>query len=277
MEGELHLEIGGYRISVAKASPKAASPSPAVPAPSVASSSSFELVDLPQTPRAAYSSATADPPYPLQASAPGVALDLGSSAASQLSPVRPLVCLTSPQPGVSEYPLQPSGPVQRVASPQVPVSSSGSQVRPVAKSSLPLPPCLPEYPLQGPLRPRSEVRDSFPPLPAELLNTCRSLRGGSVSWQQRALRAWEAGCWARAVLLAEVETPNSLQPLGLSNRFYCVLVAVGQPGPCVLRSFGEYRAVVGHLQRGGSLSHAFPSESESRLYFAGAGVPYPSS
>ena len=78
------------------------------------------------------------------------------------------------------------------------------------------------------------------------------------------------------MLNKEVETPNSLQPLGLTNRFYCVLVAEGLSQPCVLRTFAEYKAVVGTLRRGGSLSHAFPSESESRLSFAGGGVPFPS-
>ena len=173
------------------------------------------------------------------------------------------------------YPLQPLGPLRSPAraSAQVHTGPKASSA-PCSLVSSPL--RLPEYPLQGPLRPRSEVREDFPPLPVELQATCRILRGGSLSWQERALRAWEAGCWARAVLNKEVETPNSLQPLGLTNRFYCVLVAEGLSQPCVLRTFAEYKAVVGTLRRGGSLSHAFPSESESRLYFAGGGVPFPS-
>ena len=173
------------------------------------------------------------------------ATSLALSRAGLRAPIRPglghslprkpqppgLVSLTSP-PGVPVYPLQPLGPLRSPARAfaQVHTGPKASSA-PCSLVSSPL--RLPEYPLQGPLRPRSEVREDFPPLPVELQATCRILRGGSLSWQERALRAWEAGCWARAVLNKEVETPNSLQPLGLTNRFYCVLIAEGLSQPCV--------------------------------------------
>ena len=134
---------------------------------------------------------------------------------------------------------------------------------------------MPEYPLQGPLRPRSEIEADFPPLPLSLRDTCRVLRGGSLSWQSRAFRAWLAGCWARAVLEAQVESPNHSEALGLSNRVYCVIVARGLESPAVVHSFAAYKAIVGELRCGGSISHGFPSEAEARLYFAGAGLGFP--
>ena len=144
------------------------------------------------------------------------------------------------------------------------------------RTPLSSPLCVPEYPLQGRLRPRAEVEESFPVLPNSLRDTCRALRGSSLSWQARAERAWLAGCWARAVLEAWTECPSRSEALGISNRVYCVLAAEGLPAPVVLHSFSAYKRVVGELRRGGSLSHAFPSESEARLYFAGAGFDYPS-
>ena len=114
-------------------------------------------------------------------------LDLGTPPPSKATASRPLVSLTSP-PGVPAYPLQPSGPLRsparasaQVHTPTGPKASSG----PRSLVSSPL--RLPEYPLQGPLRPRSEVREDFPPLPVELQATCRILRGGSLSWQERVL------------------------------------------------------------------------------------------
>ena len=128
---------------------------------------------------------------------------------------------------------------------------------------------VPEYPLQGPLRPRSEIFADFPELPLSLRDTCRHLSGGKLTWEA-TLRAWEAGCWARAVLAAEVASPNHSAPLALQNRFYCILAAPDLTQPTVVRSFAEYKAIVGTLSPGKTLSHAFPSESESRVYFAGA-------
>ena len=184
---------------------------------------------------------------------------------------------------VPEYPLQsPSRPkaATPAASPTAPPSSSQAQVpqasSPAVRSLISSPLRVPEYPLQGRNRPRSEVKESFPPLPSELLATCRNLRGGPLSWQERACRAWEAGCWARAVLDGKVPSPNSLAQVGLQNRYYCVIAAEGLSSPCVARSFAAYKAVVGELRRGGSVSHGFPSEAESRLYFAGAGLEFPS-
>ena len=129
---------------------------------------------------------------------------------------------------------------------------------------------VPEYPLQGPLRPRSGLEEDF----TALRDTCQVLRGSQLSWEERAQRAWRAGCWARAVLQAQSESPNHSVGLGIANRVY--IAAEGLERPTVVHSFAAYKALVGHLQRGGSISHAFPSEADARLYFARARVDYPS-
>ena len=287
MDGDVLLEICGYRIAISKAPSKAAAPQAPLVSPLASSSSSFELVDLPPAAGASssyLSGALPSSPYPLQASGPGSPLDLGETTPVNSSGFCVDLPSASPSPvRVPEYPLQgPPRPKASVTSPP-PSASSGflqhqvPQVpRPAVRSLISSPLRVPEYPLQGQSRPRSEVRESFPPLPGVLLETCRNLRGGSLSWQERALRAWEAGCWARAVLDGAVPTPNSLAQVGLQSRFYCVIAAEGLSDPCVVRSFAAYKAIVGELRRGGSLSHGFPSEAESRLYFAGAGLDFPS-
>ena len=174
----------------------------------------------------------------------------------------------------SPYPLPASGPsVDPDLGLASPVRAPARQR--ASRSLVASPLRVPEYPLQGPLRPRSEVKESFPQIPLEVRDTCRHLRGGNLTWQARALRAWEAGCWARAVLNSEVSSPNRSERLSLQNRVCCVLAAPGLASPTVVGSFASYREITGPLTPGLTLSHAFPSDSEARVYFAGARIPYP--
>ena len=242
MSTEVRLEVNGIIIRVSRSSPETpAQAAPLASSPAVDSSgSSFELVEgESQAPVESYTLETglSSPPYPLQASGPCSHSALGSPA--QQSPVRP----------------------------------SSSQVRP-RRWLLSSPPGVPEYPLQGPVGPEAESTD-LPPLPEALRDTCRGLRGGSLSWTSRAERAWKAGCFAKLLLRGTLRYPDASPPTGLSNRFYCILRADSLPQPTVVRSFHDYKRIVGSLQGSSSVSQAFPSESEARLYFAGAGLPYP--
>ena len=77
------------------------------------------------------------------------------------------------------------------------------------------------------------------------------------------------------MLRGELDFVDATPHLSLSNRIYCVLRTASVTEPRVLHSFAAYKQVPGILQRRGSVSHAFPSETEARAYFAGAQVPYP--
>ena len=274
MGSELRIEVDGLRISVSRVSPEpAAAASGPIQQDSLESSnSSFELVDS-----AVYSAPASSSPYPLQASGPSSPVPSGASVS--LLPSRPQVRSLFSPPQALGAPLQAlvaPGVRRRPVQSAEPSAGSGSQALPVlVRSTLSSPLRVPEYPLLGPLRSREEVAESFPALPDSLRDTCRSLRGSGLSWGARAERAWRAGCWARAVLESWAECPDRSEPLGLSNRVYCVLAARGLAEPALLRSFAAYKAIVGDLRKGESLSHAFPSEAEARLYFAGAGIPFP--
>ena len=47
---------------------------------------------------------------------------------------------------------------------------------------------------------RAEIASSFPPCPSYCLDLCRPLKTSVLPGTERAIRAWTAGCWAKAVL-----------------------------------------------------------------------------
>ena len=128
MPTEVRVELGGVVIRVSSQTPSPEQPladeQPSLPRGE--SSSSFELVQGPESPYAASSSAS---PYPLPASGPLPPFDLGapSSSGALPSPDRrrfPARSLLSSPSGVPEYPLQ--GPVvpRQPASPILPSSAA---------------------------------------------------------------------------------------------------------------------------------------------------------
>ena len=287
MSSELHIEVNGFRISVVRVGPEPppASANPAPPRSLESSTSSFEFVgDRPEPVPRYPSSSPASSPYPLQASGPSSWTSLPGPPVDLPSSSRPVVrSLFSSD--TEQYPLQaPRAPCASAGHSSESPEEASSRLLPASplsvaalpRTTLSSPYRVPEYPLQGPLRSLEELEGAFPALPKELCNTCRALRGGSLSWEARALRAWKAGCWARSILEGWSEVTKPSEPVGISNRVYCVIAARGLSCPVVVHSFAGYKKVVGELRRGESISHAFPSEAEARLYFAGAGVDYPS-
>ena len=138
---------------------------------------------------------------------------------------------------------------------------------------------VPEYPLQSSGAQRFANRQvialGFPVVPDSCVALCRGLSVSDLGPQERAERAWLAGCWAGAVLAGLVDRPDPSAPISLQSRFYCVLRADGLASPVVCSSLSTFRRIVGH-SLGSSVTHGFPSSSEARVYFSGAGLPYPS-
>ena len=113
----------------------------------------------------------------------------------------------------------------------------------------------------------------FPPCPADLPSQASKLGGSSLSAADRIRRAWTAGCWAKAVAENQITTPNRSVQLDLRPRFYAVLRAEDSSGPFLCLSATTYWRLVGRIQDNDSISHAFPSELEAKVYFAGASAP----
>ena len=115
---------------------------------------------------------------------------------------------------------------------------------------------------------------TIPELPDEVVRACALLSGGKVGFRQRALRAWQAGHWARFVLEGKLEKPRPTTPIDLANCYYVVLRAPGFSSPVLCDKASDYRCVVGDFT-GGTLSHGFPSKAEAWTYCKAAGFPLP--
>ena len=119
---------------------------------------------------------------------------------------------------------------------------------------------------------RDSIAASFSPCPAEHLRLASRLTGSAVSGEERIRRAWTAGQWAKAVLGGRICTPNRSVQLDIRPRFYSILRAEGISRPLLCQSAATYWKVIGELATSNSISHAFPSECEAKIYLAAAGV-----
>jgi len=125
---------------------------------------------------------------------------------------------------------------------------------------------------------RSQILASFPSIPQDWLRVAATrLSGSRHSGEFRAQRAWTCGNWARAVLAGRISTPNRSPSLDIASQFYCVLHCAGISTPRVFTSSRLFFQAVGRLEGSSTLCQGFPSEEEARIYFEGAGLPFPRS
>ncbi|CAE7168322.1 unnamed protein product, partial [Symbiodinium microadriaticum] len=148
-------------------------------------------------------------------------------------------------------------------------SYTSRRLLPVAPPFVPSSYSEPEYPLQGPV---PEAPDSLPAVvPAQVLVLGRRLGScENFSGEDRIRRAWKAGREAAEVLEGRKCRPEATPRLPLANRVYCILRVTDLVCPRVVHSFSEYKAFPGILSDPRSISHAFPSDSEARAFFAEA-------
>ena len=112
----------------------------------------------------------------------------------------------------------------------------------------------------------------FLPVPKNFLALAGKLGGSNLSGIDRIKRAWTAGQWAKAVVDSRIKTPNRSVQLDLRPRFYAVVRAPRILSPTLCHSAAAYWRIVGKIQENDSISHAFPSEVEAKIYFAGASI-----
>ena len=179
----------------------------------------------------------------------GLAITVRGSPSRAVEFVRGLSDQASPAPSHHGYPSQPGTPASTVRSW---VSSS--------------------------VETRCSIASEFPSCPAHWLGLAASrLSGSRIGGADRARRAWLAGCWARAVIDSRIGSPNRSAAIELPNRFWCVLSCQGLTCPRVFTTSRQFFAAVGAVEGSTTVCHAFPSETESRIYFEAAGFDYPSS
>eukprot|EP00435_Cladocopium_sp_Y103_P053975 s1300_g17.t1 len=120
---------------------------------------------------------------------------------------------------------------------------------------------------------RASIEGSFPACPQSWIVAANTrLRGSSLSATDRARRAWLAGCWARAVLDRRVGTGNKTPTIDLRNGFWVVLRCDNCQVPRIFTSSAAYFRAIGTLEGSDTVSQAFPSETEARIYLSAAGL-----
>ncbi len=122
---------------------------------------------------------------------------------------------------------------------------------------------------------RASIEASFPPCPGHLLDSLAPRLRGPISGESRIRRAWLAGCWAKAVCKGRIGTPNRSEAIPQANRYYCVLFCQRFSGARIYDSSRAFFAAVGRVDGSDTVCHGFPSDSECRAYFEGAGVAFP--
>ncbi|CAE7546574.1 unnamed protein product [Symbiodinium sp. CCMP2592] len=106
---------------------------------------------------------------------------------------------------------------------------------------------VPEYPLQGSSAPPALEQPADPP--AFIAETARFLSACNLSPRSRITRAWRAGVSAGKVLSGVSDYADKTPKLTAKNRIYCVLRTRAVKVPAVYKSFAEYSAVPGILER----------------------------
>lgn len=122
----------------------------------------------------------------------------------------------------------------------------------------------------------SSLATEIPAVPDFCVSLCGSLRGGSLTFRQRAERAWESGWWARFTLTGRISKPRPSKQCDVRNTVYVVLRAQGYSCPLYVCNTAQYRTIVGNFDQP-TISHGFASLAEAKVYAFGAGVTLPSS
>ena len=113
-----------------------------------------------------------------------------------------------------------------------------------------------------------------PPIPDFCLRLCKSLYGGNLSNSERANRAWVAGVWAKWVIERRASRPQISQPCSVANCIYVVLQCEGFECPLWCAKSSDYQRVIQGFEKP-SVSHAFASKAEARVYCIAAGFELP--
>ena len=121
----------------------------------------------------------------------------------------------------------------------------------------------------------NDLAKEIPAVPDFAIRLCSGLSAGSLTFKQRAERAWESGYWARFVLQGRLVKPRPSRPCDVSNTIYVVLKAEGFECPLLCNKACDYRFILQDF-KASTLSHGFGSQAEARVYCLGAGVEFPS-
>lgn len=109
------------------------------------------------------------------------------------------------------------------------------------------------------------LAEQIPAIPDYLVRTCTNLSGGTLGFRARAVRAWEAGWWAKFCLRGQLSKPRPTKPIDLANTCYIILRADGYSCPILVHRASDYRFILQDFKTQG-ISHGFPSLAEAKVY-----------
>ena len=119
-----------------------------------------------------------------------------------------------------------------------------------------------------------EVAQLITSAPPACHQLCISIGATPEERAARVQRAWEAGHWARATLEGRISKPRPTPKVANRPTTYIVLRAPGLAHPVRVSTAAEYFKILPRFSEE-SVSHAFPSLSEARVYCIAAGVDFP--
>lgn len=120
------------------------------------------------------------------------------------------------------------------------------------------------------------LAEQIPVIPDYLVRSCTNLTGGTLGFRARAVRAWEAGWWAKFCLRGQLSKPRPTKPIDLANSCYIILRAEGYVCPILVHRASDYRFILQDFKTQ-SISHGFPSLAEAKVYCSAAEVEFPAS
>ncbi|CAE7243857.1 mok12 [Symbiodinium necroappetens] len=116
---------------------------------------------------------------------------------------------------------------------------------------------------------------AFPDCPQHCLDLCLRLSCPGVPSENRARRAWRAGCWAREVLAGRWATPLATPALpAVRPVVYVVLFSSKLPSPARFSTFAALRAVIGEVSGLGVALLRLPGRGQSLLLRCRGGVTF---
>jgi len=118
------------------------------------------------------------------------------------------------------------------------------------------------------------VESSLSKAPAYCFDLCRALQGPPEDVAHRVQRAWEAGLWSKATIEGQIPKPRPTPKIALRPACYVVVRAPGVSSPVWVSSSREFFRLVPRFTDD-TITHAFPSAAEGRVFCAALGIAFP--
>ena len=123
---------------------------------------------------------------------------------------------------------------------------------------------------------RSSIPGTFPLCPAHWLARGKPSYRLTNSWESESQTCLDCRVLGQdQSWRGRISSPNRSEAIELQNKFWCVVFCQGVSCPRVFTSSRAFFGAVGPVEGSSTICHAFPSETEARVYLEGAGLEFP--